>query len=608
MSLENISEIVINAQNGNKDAFSKLYELTYEKAYYTALKITKDSNDAQDMIQDAYVKAFTSLDTLNEPAKFQSWFNCIVANMCRNFLVKKKPNLFSEYESDDNDFVFEDTLTNEDRTLIPHNVADNKETRKLVLECIDNLSEEQKICVIMYYYDEMSVKDIASSLNLSDGTVKSRLSLARKKLKKDFEELERKGTKLYGVSVVPLIIWALLYDSEKKKSAPISRAIKKQVFHALQRKGIATGAGLAGGGTIFGVTASQAIIGIIIAAVSVAAIIGGITAYLNSKDDEESTDPAAITQNGTEDTTDSTPDEVEIHTSYGDYAVTDDSDNLYYITNNGVVKESDENSQVIFENRPYNLTRENNNVYFVSSGKLYEYNGETTNALFDVASGYIYFLNDKIIGINSSNTKAYEIDIKNKTELPITVKGHDLRYFNAQIYYRDGEENLHRMNPVSKNEQLLVKYSGEYGIKLPYQIENGNIYYTEFNSDETGNVYYKSLKTLSEEKIVLSTGITDFSVNSGTVYYSDYNGNLYCAGTDASNAELIREGNFGYSCSPDGYQLWYNADNEKSYLIKNNTASVTLELDGCVSNAQIVNGRVFYQVGADIYDARLGVD
>lgn len=74
---------------------------------------------------------------------------------------------------------------------------DYAETKRLMKEILDGLPEDQKLCVLMYYYEELSVSDIADALGCSTGTVKSRLNYARKKIRNDVEELERKGTKLY---------------------------------------------------------------------------------------------------------------------------------------------------------------------------------------------------------------------------------------------------------------------------------------------------------------------------------------------------------------------------------------------------------------------------
>lgn len=83
---------------------------------------------------------------------------------------------------------------------------DYAETKRLMKEILDGLPEDQKLCVLMYYYEELSVSDIADALGCSTGTVKSRLNYARKKIRNDVEELERKGTKLYSVAPLPFIL------------------------------------------------------------------------------------------------------------------------------------------------------------------------------------------------------------------------------------------------------------------------------------------------------------------------------------------------------------------------------------------------------------------
>ena len=96
----------------------------------------------------------------------------------------------------------------------PDESVDYAETKRLMQEILDKLPEDQRLCILMYYYEELSVGEIAQSLECSTGTVKSRLNYARKKIKNEVEELERKGTKLYGIAPLPFIVWML--SSEEK--------------------------------------------------------------------------------------------------------------------------------------------------------------------------------------------------------------------------------------------------------------------------------------------------------------------------------------------------------------------------------------------------------
>ncbi|WP_173020129.1 MULTISPECIES: sigma-70 family RNA polymerase sigma factor [unclassified Eubacterium (in: firmicutes)] len=213
-----MKDIVREAIEGKVQAVEKLYNMTYAQGFSVAMQIVRNEQDAMDLLQDAYVSVFENLNQLSDPEKFKSWFHCIVANKCRDWIKKKKPELFCSLESDDDDRDFEDTLQSDCIEFIPEKQVDYNETKRLIKEILDNLPEDQRLCVLMYYYDELSVNDIAKALECSDGTVKSRLNYARKKIKDEVEALERKGTKLYGIAPIPFIIW-MLRENEVHASA-----------------------------------------------------------------------------------------------------------------------------------------------------------------------------------------------------------------------------------------------------------------------------------------------------------------------------------------------------------------------------------------------------
>ena len=106
----NYKQAVEAALQGNADAFSALYESTQNNMYYLALKYMKNPDDAKDVLQDAYIKAWQSLPTLKDPEHFPAWLGRIVANTAKNRLVKKIPDLFSDLEKENEDgdeFVFQ---------------------------------------------------------------------------------------------------------------------------------------------------------------------------------------------------------------------------------------------------------------------------------------------------------------------------------------------------------------------------------------------------------------------------------------------------------------------------------------------------------------------
>ena len=92
--------IIDNAKAGDNKSFEDLYNMTKDSAYFVALSITKNEQDAMDILQDSYIKAFKSLNSLKQPEVFDSWFNRIVANNSKNYITKKKPVLFSDISTD----------------------------------------------------------------------------------------------------------------------------------------------------------------------------------------------------------------------------------------------------------------------------------------------------------------------------------------------------------------------------------------------------------------------------------------------------------------------------------------------------------------------------
>ena len=217
---QSYAQAVIAAQQGEQDAFRFLYESTYRDKYFIAQKYMKNETDAQDVLQDAYIKAWQNLERLQEPDKFSNWFSLIVANTALDTLKKKKDLPFSamvQASEDGDTFSYEE----EDwrKEYQPEHAYTDQETSELLKELLDSLSDEQRFCMLMYYVEEHSVGEIAQLIGCSEGTVKSRLNYGRKNLKAKAEDLEKKGYTLYSIAPVPLL---LLLLRKQAQTTPIS--------------------------------------------------------------------------------------------------------------------------------------------------------------------------------------------------------------------------------------------------------------------------------------------------------------------------------------------------------------------------------------------------
>lgn len=248
--MNSYTEAVQKAMKGDQEAYTYLYEQTYTKCFYLARKFLNSEHTAQDIVQDAYVKAFKSLDTLEDPEKFPSWIGTIVSNLSKNELKRRKVTLFSETENEDGQDI-SDTFVDDRVSVQPEIVMDQNETTRLMKEIIDTLTDEQRICVTMFYMEQMSVKEMASVLEVSENTVKSRLNYGRQKIKDKVLDLEKKGTKLYGLAPIPFFLLLLKEDVKAAQATPIP-SMSAAVSSAT--KAVTTAAGA--GSTVAGTTAA----------------------------------------------------------------------------------------------------------------------------------------------------------------------------------------------------------------------------------------------------------------------------------------------------------------------------------------------------------------
>ncbi len=210
-------ELIRQASAGSQDAITELYNRTYNAVYHTAHSLIKDEDTVLDIVQDSYIKGFQSLDTLENPENYQAWMKRIAINKAKDWLKKKKPVLFSELESDDDTQSFD--FRDERLEHLPEEIIDRQETTRLINEILNNLSEDQRMVIGMYYYEQMSVREIAQILSISENTVKSRLNYGRKKIETQVRELEKRGTKLYSLTPVPFLLF--LFKSMDVQAAEI---------------------------------------------------------------------------------------------------------------------------------------------------------------------------------------------------------------------------------------------------------------------------------------------------------------------------------------------------------------------------------------------------
>ena len=291
--MKKIKELVSSAKSGNKKSFDKLYELTHNDVWYNCLSLLKDEENAKDIMQETYITAFLKLDTLKDEEKFCGWVTTIAVNLCKKKLKGKV-----EYQIDDEVLI---TEAETDELMLPEEYITKAEKRKVLLQIMeDTLSFNQYQTVLMFYFDEMSISEIAQGLEISEGTVKSRLNSSRAKMKTAIEDYENKsGDKLHGVVVVPF--FTTIFKEEAKSLAVPNITIKLpngQTLATSATKGFAAGA-KSTVSSIVKATATATVKTKVIAVVCGATILAGISAVgisilAGCNAEKEPTEPSVI--------------------------------------------------------------------------------------------------------------------------------------------------------------------------------------------------------------------------------------------------------------------------------------------------------------------------
>lgn len=236
-TIRNMSYLVQKARENDQEALTEIYKISSPAVYKTIRVLIKDEDTVYDILQDTYVKAFTRLNQLQNPDKLIPWLKMIANNLAKDWLKKSKPVFFTDIYGGEEleDIPFEESIEDVRSELNPEMAMDQQEAKRLVMEILDHLPEDQRVVIGMFYYEEMSVKDIAQTLGVSENTVKSRLSYGRRKIKEQVLDLEKRGTKLY--SVAPFVFFLYLLGKADKVSAePMAQKALPDVMQSYFRE------------------------------------------------------------------------------------------------------------------------------------------------------------------------------------------------------------------------------------------------------------------------------------------------------------------------------------------------------------------------------------
>lgn len=177
-----IAELVAAAQDGDRSAFDELVRLTYAETYTLALRLTNNNDDAADVVQDAYLRAYKSIGSFRGEAQFTTWLYRITANCASTQLSKRNRHRHDELD--------EETPFPTDISSGPEEKANAALDRRDVAQALAKLPSNLRTVIVLRDIYDLPHEAIAAELGISEVTAKVRLHRARKRLR---EELLPRG-------------------------------------------------------------------------------------------------------------------------------------------------------------------------------------------------------------------------------------------------------------------------------------------------------------------------------------------------------------------------------------------------------------------------------
>lgn len=194
------SLLILQAQGGDLKSFSALVEIYQERAVTVAYSFLGNFEDARDLAQEAFIRAHEKISTFKAESRFYTWFYRILANLCKDFLRKKKVRKTISFFTGGRDEEDREEVS----ARVPSRAKDagailvNEELGEKILKAMERLPFQQKSVFALRYLEELSLAEIAESLKLSEGAVKAHLWQAGQKMKKslgDYLQPEGRGPK-----------------------------------------------------------------------------------------------------------------------------------------------------------------------------------------------------------------------------------------------------------------------------------------------------------------------------------------------------------------------------------------------------------------------------
>ena len=182
MTREEEARLVREIRAGDGDAFETLVREHQTRVYNLALRMTGSEEDAQDIAQETFLKAWRTMGKYRGECSLGSWLYRIASNLSIDLLRKNKRQQREKIVSLEDNGEDGRTLELPDLREEPQTILEREENRRAVWACLEKLPEEQRLILVLRDVNGLSYEEIGASMGLEMGTVKSRIFRAREKL------------------------------------------------------------------------------------------------------------------------------------------------------------------------------------------------------------------------------------------------------------------------------------------------------------------------------------------------------------------------------------------------------------------------------------------
>ena len=177
------SDIIKLIINGNTDKYRVLVQKYQDRVFHVCMGYVHNEDDANDLTQETFIKAYLSLNTFKFKSSFATWIYRIAVNICLNYIRKKKGNIIDRIENAIDSVTANHKLQIPDYSN-PEEILITEEHKKVIFNEIDRLSPKQKTAFILSKYDELPQKEIAEIMQITEGAVESLIQRAKTNLQK----------------------------------------------------------------------------------------------------------------------------------------------------------------------------------------------------------------------------------------------------------------------------------------------------------------------------------------------------------------------------------------------------------------------------------------